>query len=415
MEIISDLHIHSRFARACSKDITINNLEKYAKIKGLNLLGTGDFTHPKWIQELKSELTPDDQGILWTKDKFPFLLQSEISLIYSQGGKGRRIHYVMLAPSFEVVDQITEFLLSRGRVDYDGRPIFGMSSIDLLENLRSISLDIEMICAHAFTSWFGIFGSKSGFNSIKECFEEKARYIHAIETGMSANPEMCWRIKELDNYQLVSFSDPHSAYPWRLGREATTFETKELTYKNILKAIRTGEGLKETKETEPSYGKFHYDGHRACNILFSPEQTRKHKGICPICKKPLTIGVEYRVEELAARSLGYKPENAKPFKTLIPLSELICHAYNIKQPTSKKCQEIYEALISKYKNEFNVLLNLNDFSNLEPKLVDLILKNRNRQLHIKPGYDGVYGEIIDEEFKTKEYETTQKGLFNFYV
>lgn len=412
MEIISDLHIHSRYAQACSKDITIDNLEKYARIKGLNLLGTGDFTHPKWIQELKTKLTQDDQGVLWTKDKFPFILQSEISLIYSQGGKGRRIHYIMLAPSFEVVDQITEFLLTKGRVDYDGRPIFGMSSIELIENLMSISKDIEMIPAHIWTSWFGLLGSKSGFNSIKECFEEKAKYIHAIETGMSSDPEMNWRIKELDNYQIVSFSDPHSYHPWRLGREATTFNT-ELSYKNILKAIRTGECLKETIEVEPAYGKYHFDGHRTCNILFSPEQTRKHKGICPVCKKPLTIGVEYRVEELASRPLGYKTENGKPFKTLIPLSELICHAYNIKQPTSKKCQELYTALISKYQNEFNILLNVNDFGNLEPKLIDLILKNRNRQLHIKPGYDGVYGEIIEEEFKTKEYETTQKGLFDF--
>src|SRR3989338_8164000 len=250
MKIIADLHIHGKYSRGCSTDISVANLEKYARLKGVSLLGTGDFTHSGWLTELNSNLKEDDYGILRTKTGFPFIWQTEISMIYSQDGKGRRVHNVILAPSGEVATQITDFLKSKGRVDYDGRPIFGFSCIELADELMKISKDIEIIPAHVWTPWFSIFGSNSGFDSVEECFKEKAKFIHALETGMSSDPAMNWRLSKLDNYALVSFSDMHSFWPWRLGREATVFDI-DLEYKNLINAIRTGKGLTETIKIHP--------------------------------------------------------------------------------------------------------------------------------------------------------------------
>ncbi|MBI2671003.1 DNA helicase UvrD, partial [Candidatus Woesearchaeota archaeon] len=322
MKIITDFQIHSRFARATSKDITIENLEKWARIKGLNLLGTGDFQHPKWFDEINENLEEDSNGILWSKTKFPFFWQTEISLMYTQDGKGRRIHHLILAPNKDIAGQIIEALGRKGRLDYDGRPIFGFSSIELVDMMMSISKEIEIIPAHVWTPYFGLFGSITGFDSVEECFKEKSKYIHAIETGMSSTPDMNWMISSLDKYALVSNSDMHSHWPWRLGREANIFDIK-LSYKNIINAIRTRKGFIETIETDPNYGKYHYDGHRNCNFSCSPEESRKLKNICPVCNKPLTIGVLNRVEQLADREYGFMPKDAVLFKKIIPLSELI--------------------------------------------------------------------------------------------
>ncbi len=413
--MIADLHIHSRFSRACSKSITIPNLEKWAKIKGIDLLGTGDFTHPEWIKELKENLT-EEEGIFKTKTGFPFLLQSEISLIYSHNNKGRKVHLVLLAPNFDTVDQMTEELLKRGRVDYDGRPIFGINAIEFTELMKNISDDIEIIPAHVWTPWFGLFGSMSGFDSVEECFEDQAKHIHALETGMSSDPEMNWRLSKLDKYNLVSFSDSHSFWPWRLGREATIFDTK-MNYKDIIKAIRAGDGLKGTIEVDPSYGKYHYDGHRNCNVWMSPEQTTKHNNVCPKCGKAMTIGVLYRVNELADREEGFRPEQAKDFKKLIPLHELISSVYGIKQLASKKLFEIYNSLIKEFKNEFNVLLNVKeqDLENVvSEKLAKIIIMNREQKIKIRPGYDGVYGELLLEgDYKEEKYQPKQKTLNGF--
>ena len=247
MKLIADLQIHSRFSRATSKSITLPNLEKFARIKGVNLLGTGDFTHPKWLAELKSELKEDGSGILTSKSGFKFTLQGEISLIYTQDGKGRRIHHLLHAKDFETVEQINEALLKKGRLDYDGRPIFGFSSIELVEMMKSVSDDIEIIPAHAWTPWYGIFGSMSGFDSVEECFKDQAKHIHAIETGLSSDPAMNWRISKLDKYTLLSSSDAHSFWPWRLGRECNIFDI-DLSYDDLIKAIRTKRGLTETIE-----------------------------------------------------------------------------------------------------------------------------------------------------------------------
>ncbi|MBW3022116.1 endonuclease Q family protein [Candidatus Woesearchaeota archaeon] len=423
--ITADLHIHGKYSQATSKDLTIPNLEKWAKVKGINLLGTGDFTHPKWIEHIKEELTEDDSGILRTNSGFPFLLQTEISLIYSQNGKGRRIHNVVLAPNLDVVKQITDYLLTKGRIDYDGRPIFGIPCPEFVENLKSISNDIEIIPAHIWTPWFSLFGSKSGFDRIEDCFKDMTKHIHALETGLSSDPAMNWRLSALDKYSLVSFSDLHSFWPWRIGREATVFDLKELTYQNLIKALRTKQGLVETIEVDPNYGKYHVDGHRKCNVRLEPEQTKKLGGICPVCKRPLTIGVLYRVEELADREPGFKPADSRPFKSLIPLSEVLSKILGKAIATKTVWQE-YNKLLAEFNNEMNILLNVSKEDLLKvtnEKIADIILKNRLGDIEIQPGFDGEYGipvfnqsdkqdfsEIILEENKNLN---PQKSLGDF--
>lgn len=301
MKVIADLHLHGRYSRGCSTNLDIFNLAKWGKVKGLGLLGTGDFTHPLWLKELKENLSEDETGILKTKEDSPFLLQTEISLIYTHDDKGRRVHNVVLAPSFEVVDQIVDELGKRGRLDYDGRPIFKIPCPEFVEMLKAISKDIEVIPAHILTPWFSLFGSKSGFDSVQECFQDKTDEIHALETGLSSDPEMDRRMSQLDKYRLVSFSDSHSYWPWRIGREATIFDFNELSYSNVLKALRTGEGFSGTIEVDPNYGKYHLDGHRVCKVCLEPKDSLANKNICPKCEKPLTLGVLHRVEDLADR------------------------------------------------------------------------------------------------------------------
>lgn len=411
MEIIGDLQLHSRFARACSKYITLDNLEKYARIKGLNLLSTADFQHPIWNKEIKENLKEDENGILWSKSKFPFLWGTEVSLMYSDDGR-RAVHLLIYAPNGEVADQIIEALGKRGRLDYDGRPIFGMSCPEFVELLKGIDDRIEIIPAHCLTSFFGLYGSKSGFDSLKECFKEKANKIYSVESGMSATPSMLWRLKEKVN--IVSFSDAHSFFPWRIGREATIFNVKGLSYNNILKAIRTGVGLIKTIEVYPEYGKYHIDGHRNCNFFCNYEESKKLNEICPKCGNPLTIGVEYRIEELAKEPKGFKSENAKDYVEVIPLHELISSVYCINQLSSKKVWETYNLLIKNFGNEFNVLLNVGheDLKKIvHEKLANIIIKNREGKLSIKAGFDGIYGKIILGE---NEKIISQRSLTDFH-
>ncbi|MBD3361996.1 DNA helicase UvrD [Candidatus Woesearchaeota archaeon] len=414
MKVISDLHIHGKYSRATSKELTIPNLEKYARMKGLNLLGTGDFTHPKWNTELKKDLVFDD-GILKTATGFCFIPQTEISLIYTDSGKGRRIHHVILAPDLETADQITETFKKRGRVDYDGRPIFKIKSPELVEMMHSISDKIEIIPAHIWTPWFGMLGSMSGFDSLKECFQEKSSKIHAIETGLSSDPAMNWRIKELDNRSILSFSDLHSFWPWRIGRECTILDLKKLNYASVLNAIRNQE-IKETIEFFPEEGKYHYDGHRNCNVVMSPKETEKHKGICPACKKPLTKGVAYRVEKLADREEGCKPKNAKPFKRLIPLSEIIAGRLGVGVAT-QKVWKVYHDL-QKLGNEIEILLEIPKeklLKAVDEKLADLIIRNREQKIKIQPGYDGLYGKpIFNNTAVKKEVKPKKQAGLNQY-
>lgn len=393
MKIIADLQIHSRYARATSKNLSIDNLEKYGRIKGLDLMGVGDFQHPLWRKEIDEKLTEDDKGILRTASGFPFLWQTEVSLMYKQGDKRRAIHHLIFSPNTEVANQITEFLGSKGRLDYDGRPIFGMSSPELVESLKKIDDKIEIIPAHCMTPWFGLFGSKSGFDSLKECFQEQAKKIYAIESGMSADPSMLWRFEEVsDRVNVVSFSDAHSFWPWRIGREATIFELSEMSYKEIINAIRTGNGISSTIETPPEYGKYHWDGHRVCGFSCGPEETKRLNGICPVCKKPLIIGVDYRVEEVAKYPAGHRPKHAKDFLKLLPLHEVI--SLSIGSPLdSRKTWEVYNQLVSEFKNEFNILLEIpkEKLLRFDAKLAELIIRNREQKIKVTPGYDGEYG------------------------
>ena len=401
MEVIADLHIHSKYARATSKNLSIENLEKYARIKGVHLLGTGDFQHLLRRKEIDEKLSEDENGILRTANGFPFLWQTEISLMYSQDEKRRAVHVVVFAPNGEVATQITKFLESKGRIDYDGRPIFGMTAVAFVEALKKIDDKIEIIPAHCMTPWFGLYGSKSGFDSLKECFQDQTDKIYAIESGMSADPSMLWRFEEVASgkVNIVSFSDAHSFWPWRIGRESTIFEIPELTYDNIIKAIRTGEGLKATIETPPEYGKYHWDGHRVCEFSCDPEKTKELKGICPVCKKSLIIGVDYRVEEIAKYPKGFRPKNLKPFYKLLPLHEIIALVKNMGMQ-SRKCWEIYNSLIKEYENEFNILLKVPKeklIKSFDEKFADLILQNREGKIKVKPGFDGEYGVALLEE------------------
>lgn len=437
MQYIADLHIHGRHSQATSKALDIPNLEKYGKIKGINLLGTGDFTHPKWIEHIKENLTEDGSGFLQTKTGMDFILTTEISLIYSQGGKGRRVHNLVFAPDLDAVKQITDWLLTKGRIDYDGRPIFKIPCPEFVESLRDISEDIEVVPAHIWTPWFSMFGSKSGFDSVKECFGDQTKYIHAYETGLSSDPEMNWRVSQLDKYNQVSFSDLHSFWPWRMGREATMFDINR-SYKDFLKALRTGSGLTQTIEVDPNYGKYHVDGHRKCNVIFDPEESKKHNGICPVCKKELTIGVLNRVEEMADRPEGFKPEGAKPFLRLLPLADIIS-LISGKAVATKGVWKTYQEVTALGESEFDVMINVPEediLKNIEPRLAQAIIDNRNMKIKIKPGYDGVYGvpligDIKEEPTKTetqepeiksdaqfgpvKEFKTPkQKGLNDFF-
>lgn len=406
---IADLHIHSHYSRATSKDMTIEGLAKNAAIKGIDILGTGDFTHPKWLSEIRKKLSFND-GI-YDFDKIKFIPSGEISLIYKQDGKSRRVHHLILAPSFDIVDQINEWLDKKGRRDYDGRPIFGFSSIEFADEMMKISEKIEIIPAHVWTPWYSIFGSMSGFDSLKECFREKTKYIHAIETGLSSDPLMNWRVSFLDDITLVSNSDSHSPYPYRLGREANAFDLKKITYDEIISSIRTKNNFLFTVEVDPSYGKYHFDGHRNCNFSCAPEESKKLHDICPGCGSKLIIGVLNRVEEMADRKEGFMPKGAVPYKSLIPLSELI--AFTVGTAVfSKKVDEAYSQFIMHFGNELNILLNAEheELKRVSEKIADIIIKNREGKLKIIPGYDGVYGKITldDEEIKADGISSFKK-------
>jgi uncharacterized protein (TIGR00375 family) len=407
-KIITDLHLHSKYSRATSKNMDILNLDKGARIKGIKILGTGDFTHPEWLKELKNHLEPAEPGLFKlkkVKSETRFILSSEISCVYSKKGKIRKIHLIVLAPSFQAVEKLNIHLGWLGNLKADGRPILGLDAKELAKIIFNISEDFCLIPAHAWTPWFSIFGSKSGFNSIEECFEEYSKYIFAIETGLSSDPPMNWRLSALDKLSLVSFSDAHSLT--KLGREATVFET-EVSYQAIIEAIKLKDPKKflYTIDFFPQEGKYHFDGHRFCNISFSPQESKKYNNICPRCGRALTIGVLSRVEELADRPPGFKPEGAIPFKNLIPLEEIIADVLGLGIGT-KQVELEYKKLIDNFGNEFSVLLERSE-EELEkvtlPEIVQGIMKMREGKVFIEPGYDGVYGKIriFDKEDKKRE-------------
>lgn len=393
MRFIADFHIHSKYSRATSKDMDIQHIAAAAREKGLNVIGTGDFTHPEWLKQIKSQLTQDTKGLYEYKG-VKFILTAEISNIYTKNKRCRRIHNIIFAPSIKAAEHIQRALAKRGNIKSDGRPIFGFDAKDLVKICLDISSDAMVIPAHCWTPWFSVFGSMSGFDAVEECFEEEAANIHALETGLSADPAMFWRISALDKYSLISNSDAHS--PAKLGREANVFDT-DLSYNAITKALKTAarKHFLYTIEFFPEEGKYHYDGHRDCNICFAPDQTRKCSGICPVCKKPLTIGVMNRVEGLADRPEGFRPKDTVPFKSLVPLVEIIA-AIKGKGAASQAVQKTYRHAIGVFGNEFNILLYAPAgelYSALDEPVADAIMNVRQGNVVRKPGYDGVYGRI----------------------
>jgi len=426
MLYIADLHIHSKYSRATSKSTDLEHLTQWAEIKGIQILGTGDFTHPLWFKEISTKLQPATDGLYKLKSaKSPmrFILSTELSCIYTKNDKCRRIHLVVLAPDIATVEKINKTLGAKYNLKSDGRPILGLDAKELLKILLDISPDIVMVPAHCWTPWFSIFGSKSGFNSVEECFEELAPNIFALETGLSSDPLMNWQWSYLDKYTLISNSDAHS--PGKLGREANVFEfSKEPAYTDLMRAIKTRKNFLYTIEFFPEEGKYHIDGHRACNFQCEPAQTKKLKGICPVCHRPLTVGVLSRVAELADRAKPQRPKGAPDQKSIIPLKEIIAEIEGV-MPTSKRVDAKYHDLIKKGKNEFNILLNLSaeEIKSIsEPKLAEAIMKMRQGNVIKNPGYDGVFGQIkvfsdtpdikrVDPLLAKKIKDKNQKALF----
>jgi len=397
MKFIADFHLHSKYSRATSSHMDLENLDKWAKIKGIKVLGTGDFTHPEWFKNLKEKLEPAEAGLFKLKDadsQTRFILTSEISCIYSKKNRVRKIHIIIFAPSFEMVEKINTHLGWIGNLKADGRPILGLDAKELAKIVLNISQDCLIVPAHIWTPFFSIFGSRSGFDSIEECFEDYSKYIYAGETGLSSSPDMNWRLSALDKITLISNSDAHS--PAKLGREANVFDT-ELNYQSIIETIKSKNPQKflYTIEFFPEEGKYHYDGHRMCGISLSPAESKKYNNICPNCGRPLTIGVLNRVEQLADRPEGFKPENAIPFKSLVPLAEIIADTLGQGVGTIGVDKE-YKNLIEKFGNEFSVLIDV-PRPELEvvtsPEIAEGIIRVREGKVNITPGYDGVYGKI----------------------
>lgn len=415
MKFAADFHIHSKYSRATSKEMNLESLDKWAKIKGVKVLGTGDFTHPEWFLSLKEKLEETEPGLFKLKNngsEIRFILTAEISSIYTKKGRVRKIHNLIFAPSFRVAEKINARLGLVGNLKSDGRPILGLDSKELAKIVLDISGDCLIVPAHCWTPWFSIFGSKSGFDSIEECFEDYSKYIYALETGLSSDPAMNWRLSALDKITLISNSDSHS--PSRIGREANVFDT-ELSYPALAGAIKSKDPQKflYTVEFFPQEGKYHYDGHRSCSICLSPEESKKYNNVCPVCQRPLTIGVLNRVEELADRQEGFLPENSPSFKSLIPLAEIISDALGV-LPGAKKVGEVYNNLIKKCGSELEILLNIpcQDLESVSSsEIAEGIVRVREGKVFIEPGYDGVYGKIRIFSKGEKKPFLKQKILF----
>jgi len=397
MRIIADLHIHSRYSRACSQEMEVSALARWAKIKGVNLLGTGDFTHPLYFAELKAKLEPTDGGLLRVKrdSAGPYFVPTvEVNNIYHQSGRLRKIHTLIIAPSLEVVEKINQRLRVRGNLSADGRPTFTFSAKELVKLVLDVSPECLLIPAHAWTPWFSVFGSNSGFDSLDECFQEETKNIHAIETGLSSDPAMNWRLSALDRITLISNSDAHS--PRKIAREANVFECTP-SYGEIAEIIRSHDPKKFrfTIEFFPEEGKYHYDGHRKCDVVWSPKETKRQKGLCSVCGAKITVGVMHRVEDLADREEGYSPQPAIPAKHLIPLEEILADALEAGAGT-KTVEKEYERLTAELGSELKILLDIGEEELRKvcpPSVFQAILKVRREEVTVEPGYDGVYGKI----------------------
>lgn len=400
MNFYTDLHIHSKYSRATSKNLTLEELAIWAKKKGLSLIGTGDFTHPAWFEEIKQKLIPSNDGTFRLKPEIEkeinasvkFILTVEISTIYKKWDKTRKVHHVVFVPNLKTAEIFRNKLDAIGNIKSDGRPILGLDSRNLLEIVLESGENSYIIPAHIWTPWFSVLGSKSGFDSIEDCYGDLSEHIFALETGLSSDPEMNWKVSKLDKYRLVSSSDAHSAS--KLAREATVFNI-DPNYYSIMNALKTGEGYVGTVEFFPEEGKYHEDGHRKCNICMSAEETKKHNGICPVCGKPMTIGVSYRVNELAdKKDLNTLPKTAGKVYSLIPLQEIISEIMQVSASSKSVCNE-YEKLINKFGTELSILQDIptEEISKTSEILAEAIARLRKGQVIKQAGYDGEYGVI----------------------
>ncbi len=393
---IADLHIHSRFSRATSSKINLESLSEWAKIKGINLLATGDALHPVWLSELEEHLKEKDIGI-YEYNGVDFILETEISTIYKDRGKLRKIHIVFLFPDFISVKKYAAFLSKKWNLSADGRPTVGLPTNVLLKKAMEIDERIVIIPAHIWTPWFSLFGSNSGYDSLQECCGNDKYMIDALETGLSSDPPMNWMVSELDDFALVSNSDAHSLE--NLGREANVF-SKNLNIVELKRVLREKDTntFLYTIEFFPEEGKYHFDGHRNCNVSMSPEESIRNRNICPVCGHKLTLGVLHRVYELADRKYGEKPKKFIPYRRLIPLKEIISDVLK-KGKNTKTVDKIYKKLIRHFENEFNVLLYVkrNNLAEVAGEEIATAIYNvRQERVKVEPGYDGVYGKISVE-------------------
>jgi uncharacterized protein (TIGR00375 family) len=418
MRFIADLHVHSHYSRATSPDMCPEGIWKWAQLKGITVIGTGDFTHPRWIKELKKKLDPADNGLFTLKKKYTtgdvpgsckaevsFILSAEVSCIYRKNGKTRKVHSVILAPDFASAERLNHALSKIGNLKSDGRPILGLDAKELLRITLDAAPDAMLIPAHVWTPHFSVLGAASGFDSLEECYEELTPQIHAVETGLSSDPLMNWRISALDTITLVSNSDAHSAA--KIGREANILDT-DITYSAMLKAIRTRKGFLGTIEFFPEQGKYHYDGHRNCGVSLTPKETMAQNYLCPACGSKVTVGVMHRVEKLADRKEGFKPAGAPSFASIIPLPEIIAEGLECGVNT-KKVNALYLPMLERLGNEFTILLEspLDDIERAGTPLIrEAIARMRAGNVHISPGYDGEFGKVkIFEEGERKKIKT----------
>lgn len=407
MRAIADLHIHSRFSRATSERMSIEEIARFAKIKGLNVVGTGDFTHPRWLKELQEALVADSDTCLYlpaqgSASHVHFMVTTEVCTIFTFGNEVKKVHHVILAPSLEVAAQVNDRLSKYGSLMSDGRPTLNMDAPHLVEEVMGVSNDNMVFPAHAWTPWFSIFGAFSGFDSIEECYQDMTKHIYALETGLSSDPPMNWRLSKLDRFALVSNSDSHSFWPWRIGREANVFELEKTNYAGILDAIRRRDNsrFKFTIETDPAYGKYHWTGHRNCHVALSPQEALKLGNVCPVCRRKLTKGVEQRVEELADRPAGFALENAVGFMRLLPLSEIIATVLGVDSPSIQKVWNVYNALVERFGSEYAVLIDASKdalSAVVGENVADAVVRVRDGRVKVVPGYDGVYGRMVFSE------------------
>jgi uncharacterized protein (TIGR00375 family) len=405
MRFIADLHIHSKHSRATSKDMSPEAIWKWAQIKGIRVVGTGDITHPGWLKELSEKIEPTGNGLFKLKEEYEpngvpesckgevsFILSAEISSIYRKNDKTRKVHSLILVPDFSDAARINLVLSRIGNLNADGRPILGLDALELLKIVMDVSPSAVFIPAHAWTPHFSVFGAVSGFDSLEECFEDHATSIYAIETGLSSDPAMNWRLSALDNITLVSNSDAHS--PAKMGREANIFNS-DISYQSIMNALKTRQGFLGTIEFFPEEGKYHYDGHRTCGMSLSPEETIRQGYLCPKCGKRVTVGVLHRVEKLADRPSGYKPKGAPPYYSLIPLAEVIAETIGV-GVASKAVDREFQRLIRGLGNEFSILMDapIHDIEQVSSRLIgEGIDRMRSGNIYVAPGYDGEYGKI----------------------